>query len=273
MNKWVRGILMVVLLAVFLFSGGTVLYVQHEYKVNDALYEDLAAAYVQAAPGNESAPGPGEDPEMEAVPAEDRLAAPIRVDLKALREKNPDVIGWLYCEDTPINYPVLQGPDDDYYLHRGLDGRYSIFGSLFAEAQNRPDFQDANTIIYGHHMKNGSMFACLENWSKPEYYRQHKTMWLLTEERDYQIVLEAGYTTDAYASVYTVFSGPGAEFDAYLAEALARSNFQADTAPDSGARWIVLSTCAYAFDNARYVLHGMLVPADSAGGVPLRPEE
>ena len=95
-------------------------------------------------------------------------------------------------------------------------------------------------------------------------------MWLLTPEQDYKIVLFSGYTTSATSDTYTIFEGPSQELDAYLAKCREQSDFSMEVELDSEGRYVLLSTCAYVFDNARYVLHGMLVPVDSAGGVPSR---
>lgn len=258
---------MVVLLVVFLASAGAAALIQHQYRLSDRRYAQAADQYTRPsqAPQEVDLPREGE----EAPPP---VLAPITVDFAALRSVNPDVAGWLYCEGTPINYPVLQGETDDTYLHRSYDRSYSAAGSIFVEADNRPEFQDANTIIYGHHMKNGSMFSALENWSQPGFYEAHPIMWLLTPERDYRVVLFSGYTTSAYSETYTIFSEPEEGMDWYLPMVLEASDFQADAALDEAGRYVVLSTCAYVFDQARYVLHGILEEADSAGGLPLTAE-
>ena len=166
-----------------------------------------------------------------------------------------------------INYPVVQGEDNDFYLHHGFDKEGSSSGAIFVEAMNRPQFADANTVIYGHHMRDKSMFATLEYWAAQEYYEEHPVMWLLTPQQDYKIVLFSGYTASADSDTYMIFQEPGKELDDYLAQSLAQSDFEADVQLDGQARYVLLSTCAYAFHNARYVLHGVLVPVDSAGGV------
>ena len=169
---------------------------------------------------------------------------------------------------------LVQGEDNDLYLHHSYDKAYSVSGSIFVDSGNRKGFVDSNTIIYGHHMKNGSMFASLSKWSDQQYYEEHPVMWLLTPERDYKVELFSGYTTSAYAETYTMFPEPGAEVDAYLERAAGQSDFQPaeGTGLDGEAHYVLLSTCAYVFDNARSVLHGKLVPVDSAGGVPLSAE-
>ena len=295
MARRLRRVLMPVLGAVFLFSVCFIIVVQYEYKESQKLYQGAAEQFTASAPGSTSggsaggsvadngtkggsgdrADGPdngsgasGTDIPGQAFP--DR--PPITVDFRALEAVNGDVCGWIYCPDTPINYPVLQGEDNDTYLHHSYDGAYAAAGSIFVEALNRPDFADANTILYGHHMRDGSMFACLERWAGEGFYGDHPAVWLLTPKQDYRIDLFAGYTTSGYSDTYTVFTGPCDELAEYLERSLEQSDFAADGKPDAGAdtqsRFVVLSTCAYAFTDARYVLHGVLVPVDSAGGVP-----
>lgn len=199
---------------------------------------------------------------MTAESAADRgdVFCPIRVDFDALLAENEDVVGWLYCEDTNIHYPVVQGKDNDYYLHHGWDRKGSRAGAIFVDAGNRPGFADSNTILYGHHMKNGSMFAHLADFADQEFFDAHPVMWLLTPEQTYKVELLGGYLTSADSDSYTIFTGACEEFDEYLAEAVADSDVQAETQTPCDGRYIMLSTCEYDFTDARYVLHGRLVP-------------
>ncbi len=256
MKKRIRRLLLSALLIVFLGSSGVIAFTLWQYRVSESLYNGLAKQYTAIADGQAS--------ETDSVSE----TAPLVVDFEALKQVNPDITGWIYCEGTVIDYPVMQGEDNDYYLHHTFDGEYAASGSIFVEASNRSGFADANTIIYGHHMKNKSMFAILSNWSDPAFYQQHPVMWLLTPEQDYKIVLWSGYTVSAYSDTYTIFKESGEEFTQYLQDAAAKSNFQADVELEADSRYVLLSTCAYVFDNARDVLHGKLVPVESAGGVP-----
>lgn len=252
MKKWIRRIIMILLVTIFIGSTTYVLVTYHQYRENDRRYTEMAEGFTEMT----DAGGPSV-----------QVTAPITVDFSGLKEVNEDIIGWLYCEGTAINYPVLQGEDNDQYLRSSYDGSYNAAGSIFVEASNRENFQDSNTIIYGHHMKNGSMFAALDKWADQEFYEAHPVMWLLTPDQDYRIDLFSGYTTSAYSQTYTIFTGPGKELDDYLVKCAEQSNFQADVELDGQARYVLLSTCAYVFDDARNVLHGRLVPVDSAGGL------
>ena len=250
---------MMALLIVFLFCAGSIVYITSQYRNDERLYFATASQYTKSTGSR------ADSIDEEAAYGEEAVieTAPISVDFEGLRAVNSDIIGWIYCEDTPINYPVLQAGDNDAYLRHNYEREYSTAGSIFVDAANRPGLVDSNTIIYGHHMRNGSMFACLDEWEDQEFYEEHPVMWLLTPEQDYKIVLFSGYGTSAYSDTYTIFTGPCEELNEYLENCVRQSDFQADVETDPEGYYVLLTTCAYMFENARYVLHGMLIPVDS----------
>ena len=281
---WIRPALTIFFGAVFLFSLGMIIHTQLQYRASQKFYAETADQFTAPAPqaagasgsssgsqtssGGSAGQGTGQQTSPEDVLAAN--AAPIVVNFEALQAINSDVIGWIYCEGTPINYPILQGYDNNDYLHRGYDGSYNGSGSIFVEASNRRDFEDANTILYGHHMKDGSMFASLENWQDPAFAAAHPVMWILTPAQDYKVVLVSAYYTEATSGVYSVFPDPGEPLNIYMENVLSYSDFTPAEVPETD-KYVLLSTCAYVFTNARYVVHGAMIPADSAGGVPIAP--
>lgn len=182
---------------------------------------------------------------------------PIQVDFEVLAETNGDIIGWLYSEDTPINLPVVQSSDNERYLRRLVDGSWNSSGALFADYRNAGDFSDPNTVIYGHNMKNGKMFGTLPNYKRQAYYDEHPQMWLLTPEGDYRVELVAGYVTSADSGVYDFDQSEEAVLAA-VQRAMERSTFTSGAEIAEGDRFLTLSTCSYAYDDARYVLIGRL---------------
>lgn len=258
MAKIIRRIAIVILSAVFIFSVGSILFIQLRYRADDKLYTSAAEQYVRPAIGSSDA-----DTGTDTVVTEpDGNTPPVDVDFEALQKENEDIIGWIYCEGTAINYPVLQGSDNDFYLHHAYDKSYCISGAVFIDCGSKPDFSDPNTIIYGHYMKNKTMFGGLSDWADQEFYDNHSEMWLFTPEKDYKIVLFSGYTTSALSDSYLHFDAPGAAFNDYLKDAAAASDFKSDALLFEDSSYVMMSTCAYVFDNARYVLHGMLVPVN-----------
>ena len=263
----IRRVLMILLAAVFLFCGGTVAVVQHQYNVSKRLYRNASSTFTEVQ--TQTPPEKVKDEKGVEIPVGE--LAPIKVDFEALQKVNPDIIGWIYCPDTVIDYPVLHGEDNDTYLHHSFDRTYNASGSIFEDAYDLRGFLDSNFVLYGHHMANGAMFATLDHWQREEYFDEHPVMWLLTPTQDYRVELFSAYHTSAYSDVYTIYRAPSPEFTEYLAKVQGYSYVKRDNVTlDPNARYALLSTCAYIFDDARSVLHGKLVPLDSAGGTPLR---
>lgn len=196
-----------------------------------------------------------QDQTEESTPTE---TAPIEVDFDVLLRTNPDVIGWIYCADTPINYPLTQGEDNDYYLYRMIDGTQNSSGTLFVDYRNAGDFSDSNTIVYGHNMKNKEMFGSLPNYKKQSYYDEHPIMWLLTPDASYKVELIAGYVTAPYSEIYSVGQTDD-DISVLVNQAIEQSTFKSYFELSEGDRVLTLSTCSYEYDDARYVIFGRLI--------------
>ena len=185
---------------------------------------------------------------------------PISVDFDELHRMNSDIVGWIYCEGTPINYPVLQGKDNDQYLNTRADGKTSRGGSVFIDSACKPDFSSDNTLMYAHNRKTG-MFACLPRYRNHVYYESHPVMWLLTPDGDYKVELFAGFATTAASWVYDISFFIEKFRSEYIDKCLESSGFKAFSNPLPGTRLLTLSTCYYyGADNGRYVVIGSLIP-------------
>ncbi|MEA4966193.1 MAG: class B sortase [Oscillospiraceae bacterium] len=264
MKKALRWILFSICLAVFVYSAYQLISIYSEYRRAKNYYSSTASEYVKPA---EAAETQSETPqtEKEAEPADTEAAAqpnevPITVDFESLRAENSDVIGWLYCADTAINYPVVQGDDNSYYLNRMMDGSSSSGGTIFMDDQGSPDFSDNDSVLYGHNMKDGSMFHSLLSYSKQEYYDEHPTMYLLTPTGDYRVDLFSAFVTAADSWAYVLRFGTEAEHAAYLEKAISSSAFVSGVTPAVEDKLLLLSTCSYEYDDARYVVLGVLTP-------------
>lgn len=246
------------LLAVFLFAGYKLYTIAHEYRVAQRSYNKLSGDYVSDADPASLPSLPGQA----QTPADASLAdpSPITVDFDALLAQNPDVRGWLYCADTVINYPVMQAADNDFYLHRLYDRSYNGSGSLFIDFRCTGSFASRINLIYGHHMNDGSMFASLVNYRKQEYYDAHPCMYLNTPEGNYRVDLFSAFITAADSAVYVTGFATDEEYQAYLLKMKAFSEFDCDVTPTVDDSIVVLSTCTYEYNQARYVVFGKLVP-------------
>ncbi len=249
--RWLLGMLLIIALVI---SGYRIVQIMAEYAQTETAQQEaidravvLADEALPAAAVNTAEkPGTVE----EAPPAE---TPPIMVDFGTLHEINPEIMGWLYCADTKINYPVAQTDDNTYYLNHLYDGKSGRSGTLFVDCACSPDFSDRNTVIYGHHMKSGSMFAGIVEYQSQEYYEAHPTMYLLTPEGNYRLDIFGGYVAESGSQ--RLFSlDEEAEFAAYLEEIRTLSDFAANVDVTPKSRIVTLSTCTYEYDGARYLL-------------------
>lgn len=183
---------------------------------------------------------------------------PVGVDFEGLLQISEDVVAWLYCPDTEINCVVAQAEDNKFYLRRLLDGTDARCGTLFLDYRNDAGFVDWNSVIYGHNMKNGSMFATLLYYRDQSFYDEHPVMYLYTPSFQYTIELIAGFTTSDDDPLYSI-PMTIEEQEAFLKWAQECSTFSSLTEVSDSDRLVTLSTCAYEYDNARFVLIGKLV--------------
>jgi len=182
------------------------------------------------------------------------------VDFTSLERINPDVVGWLAAKGTEIDYPVVWGKDNDFYLHHLFTGESNKLGSIFMDYRNHSDFSDKNTIIYGHNMKDGSMFSSLTKYKDQWYYDSFPTMLLYTPVGKFTIELFAGIVVDGnYDSVQFDFKDDH-DFQSYADSIKKKSTFESDTIINPDDKIITLITCSYEFSNARYALYGKLTP-------------
>lgn len=236
--------------AVFVISGYHLLKIWKEYSAANQVYSNLQNQYVESIPDNTDTTHSTDTSAEQGVP---ESQVPISIDFDALLAENKDVVGWLYMPDSPVNYPVVQAEDNDKYLRRDLKGKYLSAGTLFVDYRNGAVGTNGNYIIYGHNMKNGSMFHCLANYKKQSFFDTHPVFYYLTPEGNYKIELFAGTTVASDADIY--IPSPS---DATLADVIAKSTFQSDVLLAEGDCVVTLSTCSYEYDEARYVVLGKL---------------
>ena len=235
---------------ILVFSGYQIYKIISEYESGERTYDDLEI-YV-STPSITSTPQNSSESEKKTENAWPE------VDFEGLAAINPDIVGWIYSEDTPINYPIVQGTDNSYYLKHLYTGEYNGAGSIFLDNRNSSDFSDRHTIVYGHHMQNGSMFSSLTGYKQQEYYEAHPILYLMTPEKNYEIKVFAGYVASVKDDAWQLNFDTEESFQAWIGRAIEKSTFSRNITPAVTDRIITLSTCSYEFDNARYVLVGIL---------------
>lgn len=235
----------------------------NQYSESAGAYKDIAS-HVELP---EQAETPEED-NTETEPAgEDPSVVLPTVDFEALRETGPDIIGWLTLPDTAINYPVTQADDNEYYLHHLYDGTYNKTGCLFADYENQEDFSDRNTIIYGHNMRDGSMFAALNEYDGQSYFDGHPQMYLVTPGGGYVVEIftafvakpsESGSDTSPWR---LSFKDDGA-YTTWLSEMAGRSVIETDVTVTSSDKVLTLSTCTPG-GASRFIVMGKLAAVNN----------
>lgn len=181
------------------------------------------------------------------------------VDFDALKKQNEDIKGWLYSKDTVINYPVVQGKDNDYYLYRMFNREWNGKGSLFIDYRCNKPFKDFNTIIYGHRMKDGSMLHSITKYSDEEYYKKHKTMLLRTPDKKYKLKIFAIARIPDDSQLYKNVFFSDDEKEAYIDRVKEINETKMDDVEITASDKIVmLSTCTRELDDDRIVVYGKL---------------
>lgn len=245
----VSNILIVVGVALLLVAGGIYAYNWWNYRQIDEK-NDRIAEYTRLSEDDEQPPS---------------------VDWAALREMNPDVVGWLQVPGTVVNYPVYQATDNDYYLHRAPDRSESIGGSVFMDFENTaPGMVDAQTIVYGHHMRNGSQFKQIADMENQALFDEVKTVWYVTEENNYKLApLFLYYTNENDLEVRQFQFESLDAFHAYLNGYLAKAETKrpdAEQLVSTCEHVLTLSTCNYYDGLGRTLL--VCIPQSEVPGTP-----
>lgn len=181
------------------------------------------------------------------------------IDFAALWKINPDVVGWIVVDGTTIDYPVVQGRNNDTYLNTTFSGISNASGAIFLDYRNAPDFTDKNSIIYGHKMKNNTMFQGLSEYKSQDFLEQYPAFILYTPIQEYRCEVFAAYVTPSVSETYVLEFDTKTRFVQYLNTAINRSLVKTGTELYSNDRVVTLSTCDYSFSNARMVIHAKLI--------------
>lgn len=186
------------------------------------------------------------------------------VSFEALREKNPEVIGWLSVNGTNIDYPLLHSETNSKYVNTSADGKFSLSGSIFLDCRNTGSFTDVNNVIYGHHMQKNVMFGELSNFEDSAYFEQHRTGLLFYDDQWHKVEFFAFLHTDAYDPIVFNATLSGAEqaenYFAYVKENAV--NYRTLPFADDN-HYISLSTCTTDSTNGRHILVGRIEKCDT----------
>lgn len=194
------------------------------------------------------------DVRSDAKEEKDKLS----VDFDRLEKINKDVKAWIYSEGTNINYPVVQTDNNEKYLIQMFDLQWNGCGSLFIDYRCKNPFKDFSTIIYGHRMKDGSMFGSFGKYRKQNYFDSHKELEIKTKTGNYRLKLFAVITVPATSGLLNTQPRTTLEKKKFLGEIKKLNTITTDLDISPRENIVLLSTCTYEFEDARLVLCGKL---------------
>lgn len=247
-GKMISDLLLMIAIGVFLFSGYKLYRIFAEYDRGDSEYEALQQIVIK-----QNIPIATE----EDLPVEPEFT----VDFEALKAMNRDVVGWIrFDEPSQINYPLVRCLNNKKYLNTTFEGKKNAAGALFMDYRNTEDFSDKNTFIYGHNMKNGSMFGMLRKYKNSSFCEENPYFYIYTpdgKESTYQVfaVSIVNDTSQSYNKSYA----NDEEFLQYIKYIRSISRYSVDVEVGVESQIVSLSTCTNVSEEQRMLVHGVKV--------------
>lgn len=256
MSNKLWGVILAISLVLIGVSAFNVINIYGEYKKGIDEYAELEE-YVQVE----------EIAEPEAVSEEEKTEEvkeyliPIKVDVRyeVLESINDDFVSWIYYEPLEISYPVVRGNDNDYYTSYTFEGTENSSGAIFMDFLNKPDYSNYNTIIYGHNMRNGTMFGSLKKLlNDEEIIKSDPYFYVFTEDKSYMYEIFAVYITSAGSQTYDLIMDEEGQKE-YLEYIDKTATYRTEKEVTASDRIVTLSTCYGLHSKTRTVVHGVLI--------------
>ncbi len=194
------------------------------------------------------------------------LAENHNINWKKLHKRNKDAYSWIYVPGTKIDHVVVQPSkkkSDLYYLNKNLDKEYEFAGTIFSEKMNNKDYGDPVTVLYGHNMINGGMFATLHRFKKPSFFRKHKKMYVYQPHRKITYKIYSAFTYDDRHIMNSYDFDDPEILHKYQKMTLhpksMDKNVRKKTKLNADSKILVLSTCTNGASNTRYLVQGVLI--------------
>ena len=250
--------MLIVSLAAVVVSGINVFRLSREYQKGINEYQQLEsyASVKEEAPVLEES--------TEAEEAEEESLIPVSVDIQydELKKINEDFAGWLYYEPLDISYPIVRGNDNDYYTHYTFEGEKNSSGAIFMDFLNKTDCSDYNTIVYGHNMRNGTMFGSLKKMlNDSSIQEENPNFYVFTEDKAYMYEIFAVYLTQADSRTYDLIRNEE-EQQGFLDYVDETATWRSDKVVSASDKVMTLSTCHGLHSNNRTIILGVLVASE-----------
>lgn len=177
-----------------------------------------------------------------------------KIDFKKLKSQNQDIAGWIYIRGTTIDYPIVQGKDNEEYLHQDFNKKKSSSGTIFLDNNCKKDFTSDNNIIYGHHMKNGTMFAQLLKFREKSFLRKHNEIMIFTPDRTIHLKVISAYAQKAQNKIPVTFANDKQK-KAYIKKIESMSEQTIKTSRINDSHIYTFVTCSYEGEDNRTYVH------------------
>lgn len=249
-NKKLLYALLIVFLIIMLAGLGCILFVFLNNLKGQNEYQQLQSSVVATEPTKS---------EQTSV---DLAENPI--DFDELKETNDEIYAWINIPDTNIDYPVLQSMESDYfYLDHDINKNYLFAGSIYSESCNLRNFSDRNTVLYGHNMLDGSMFANLHKFEDKEFFDEHRYIYIYQPQRKLTYEIVSAYNYDSRHIMNSFNFADDEVYQDYIEEVMNPHSDVANTNSDIeltlDSKLITLSTCLDGYADGRYLVQGVLI--------------
>jgi len=249
----VSNIILAIAVCIFVFSAYKLISIYSEYHKGDKEYDNIVEDAIEIQTPQEEEMVKGEE--------KPKVHASLIVDFEKLKKVNKDVVAWIqFDEPERINYPIVKGEDNDKYLTTTYEGKKNSSGAIFMDANNSGEFADRNTFIYGHNMKNGSMFGQLRKFKTKDYYEQNPYFYIYTpdgKEVKYQIF--AVCIVEDTSRSYTRFYNSDEEYVDYLKYLKSIARYDTGVEVNAESKIVSLSTCTNVSETQRLLVHGVKI--------------
>lgn len=271
MKRLVWKIVLAASLVLMVVASVNIVILSREYQKGINTYEKLGeyvtvaetSAEAVAETSNETAQEPSETTEQE--PEESKIEVALDIDVDALSKINEDFVGWIYYEPLELSYPIVRGTDNDYYTHYTFENEKNSSGAIFLDFLNKPDFSHFNTIIYGHNMRNGTMFGSLKKLLNDNtIVEEDPYLYVFTEDQVMMYEIFALYVTKDSSHTYdlTQTAEEQQQYVEYIKETADyyRELPELETPLAEGTKLVTLSTCHGKHGSGnRTVVHAVLI--------------
>lgn len=261
MRKNIYRIILAISLIVMIVAVVNIVILSREYQAGINEYKALEQ-YVEVVDNMKPTQKEETEEDAEEVVKESVIPVSLQIDYTQLKTINEDFVGWIYYEPLELSYPIVRGNDNEYYTHYTFENESNSSGAIFMDFLNRPNFEDFNTIIYGHNMRNGTMFGSLKKLlNDNSIIEENPYFYIFTEDRAFMYEIASVYITNSESATYDLIETEEDQSN-YIEYIKGVSTWSWDKEIVPQDKIVTLSTCHGLHSTNRTVVHGVLIAAE-----------